>query len=373
MLLMCFVNSSWGGLQHKDKPLKVPYWQVLILQLSVFVVYFYGGIAKFEGDWLRGVPLRFWMFNMTDGLPTAIREIYRTPEAAIVFSYIGLIFDLLVGFALFSRRYKRIALPFVLFFHGQNFFYFDIGTFPVAMTSTTILFANPKYGEYIFQAAKDGLWKRIVSFLKNKPITKTWQWFRTKSPKMIPEGAQIRSYKVYDKIALTFMSIFFLFQFLFPLRHFLYKGNPSWTGEGHLFAWRMMLVDTTYGVRYWIEDEETKEKFPVGINEYITFRQFYKMSRTPKTFLLLAHFIRDEAIKNRGVEPIVKMEIYKSVNFRPPMLLNDTTLNYSKVQYHAIKPATWINDWKRTDQEIAFDQEIYENWKPIVEKQQIDL
>lgn len=370
--LMLFVDCSWGGLQNKMKNLTVPYWQLLILQLQLFIVYFYGGIAKLDLDWLQGVPMNVWIYGITSDFPEFIQSIYRTDTATIVFSYIGLIFDLLVGFALFSRKFKRPFLIPIALFHLQNFVYFNIGTFPFAMLAATILFANPKYGEIIYNSVREGLFLKIIKFLKNKPLRNTWNWFRTKSTE-VNFAKPLDTPRQKSSFVYFFLSVWFLFQFTFPFRHILYEGHPSWTGEGHLFAWRMMLVDTADGIRFWIEDKKTKTRYPVAIEHYMNYRQFYKMTRTPKEFLTIAHFIRDKVKDKTGEDPIVKMEVYKSVNFRPPMLLNDTTLNYSKVEYHAIKPATWINDWKRTDQEIAFDQEVYENWKPVVEKQQIDL
>lgn len=369
LFLMLFVNTSWGGIQHGVKPLKVPYYQLVILQLQVFIVYFFGGLAKFEPDWLNGVPMIFWTWSMSENFPLFLQEIYRMPETAIVLSYIGLLFDLLVGFALFTRRFKRPALIFILLFHLQNSIYFTIGTFPYMMIAGTILFAHPDYGERIYAAFRDGWYFSLKQFLKNKPLRAAWNWFRTKSPKMIGNEGSTFFPKPRKFVTWT-LGVYFVLQVLLPFRMFLFEGKASWTGEGHLFAWRMMLVDTVEGVRYWIEDEETGERYPVAIDEYISFRQFYKMSRTPRNFLSLAHFIRDEAKANGVENPIIRMEVYKSVNERPPLLLNDTTLNYATVEYRYFKHADWMLDWDHKDQEIVFDQNKYNKWKEILETQQ---
>ena len=159
-----------------------------------------------------------------------------------------------------------------------------------------------------------------------------------------------------------------MLQFIFPLRLYFYEGSASWTGEGHLFAWRMMLVDTVNGVRYWVEDEDTGERFPIAIDQYLTFRQFYKMSRTPKSFLLFAHFLRDEIIKETNRKPIIRMEILKSVNERQPTILNDVTLNYAEVEYSAIKRAEWILDWNFQQEAVKFDRNSIDRWTKAVEK-----
>ncbi|MDG1476918.1 MAG: HTTM domain-containing protein, partial [Vicingaceae bacterium] len=369
LFLFIFVDAGWCSLEKKIKKVSVPYWHVLIFKVQIFVVYFFGAIAKIDYDWLNGYPLRYWLWYSSENLPEWIQGYYRTYEAAIIFSYTGLLFDLLAGFALFSKRFKRVALIFVLFFHFQNIFYFDIGTFPFAMLGCTLMFANPKYGEKIVTAFNLGLYKVIWKFLTNNPIKESFKWFFTKSPEIeVQNSVTITKNSVAQQIIKVTLIVWLSFQFIIPLRLYAYKGNASWTGEGHLFAWRMMLVDTVNAVRYWVEDEETGERFPIAIDQYLTFRQFYKMSRTPKSFLLFAHFLRDEIVKETNRKPIIRMEILKSVNNRPPMLLNDTTLNYAEVEYSAIKKMNWITDWSFQMQPIVFDRNTRAKWAKAVER-----
>lgn len=368
LFLFMFVDARWCSFEKKINPINVPYWQVLIFKIQIFVVYFFGGIAKIDYDWLNGYPLRYWLWYSSENLPVWIQGYYRTYEAAIIFSYTGLLFDLLAGFALFSKRFKRFALVFILFFHFQNIFYFDIGTFPYAMLGCTLMFGNPKYGEKIVAAFQFGLYKIVVNFLKKNPFKTTVKWFLTKSPKIeVVENLSFVKQTVLQRSTKVFLVFWLTMQFLLPLRLYLYQGNASWTGEGHLFAWRMMLVDTVNAVRYWVEDEETGERYPIAVDQYLTFRQFYKMSRTPKSFLLFAHFLRDEIVKETNKKPIIRMEILKSVNNRPPMLLNDITLNYAEVEYSAVKKVKWITDWNFQTQPIVFDRDTRAKWTKAVE------
>jgi hypothetical protein len=60
--LMCFlpVNKLWSldvrqGRQKKGS--FVPGWTVWLLRFQLAVVFFYGGIAKLNMDWLRGQPM----------------------------------------------------------------------------------------------------------------------------------------------------------------------------------------------------------------------------------------------------------------------------------------------------------------------------
>ena len=70
--------------------------------MQIFIVYFYGGIAKINPDWLRGEPMRHWLQNSSD-FPV-VGPFLTTELAAYLFSYGGLLFDLLIGFILLSSK-----------------------------------------------------------------------------------------------------------------------------------------------------------------------------------------------------------------------------------------------------------------------------
>jgi vitamin K-dependent gamma-carboxylase len=44
----------------------VPLWSLWLLRFHVAIPYVFGGIAKLNGDWLRGLPLRSWLAERTD-------------------------------------------------------------------------------------------------------------------------------------------------------------------------------------------------------------------------------------------------------------------------------------------------------------------
>jgi hypothetical protein len=43
--------------------------------------------------------------------------------------------------------------------------------------------------------------------------------------------------------ALVLLAAYLAIQCLLPLRHWLYPGNPSWTEQGHRFAWHIRQLD----------------------------------------------------------------------------------------------------------------------------------
>jgi hypothetical protein len=60
--LMCFLpaNKLWSLDVRQGRQKKasfVPGWTVWLLRFQLAVVFFYGGIAKLNMDWLRGQPM----------------------------------------------------------------------------------------------------------------------------------------------------------------------------------------------------------------------------------------------------------------------------------------------------------------------------
>ena len=71
-----------------------PAWSLWILRAQMGFVYFFGGIAKLNGDWLQGWPLRLWLPHDLSGFP--ILSAFRNEVwLALFFSYSGLLLDLL--------------------------------------------------------------------------------------------------------------------------------------------------------------------------------------------------------------------------------------------------------------------------------------
>jgi len=105
-------------LQRKTGVNTVPFWQLFILRAQIFIVYFYGGIAKLNSDWLMGEPMRMWLANRADY--PLVGPFFATEWAAYCFSYGGLLFDLLIGFLLLWSPTRLLAFLAALVFHLTN-------------------------------------------------------------------------------------------------------------------------------------------------------------------------------------------------------------------------------------------------------------
>ncbi len=394
LFFFCIIDADrWGAVTKSEKK-TVPYWQVLIFRWQIAIVYFYGGIAKIQGDWLNGFPMRYWLQDVSRKYPEFLQPLMQSEGMAYAFSYSGLIFDLMIPFFLLSSRWRRWALIPVVAFHTMNDFTWDIGDFPTIMLASTAIYFAPNWAEKMYErfhknrlligALGMGTLAAVVyGFYINDVFKGTNLYIKLLAYPILvylfingngmqEESDAKKAFLTRKKATLIFLTSWFAFQLLFPFRHFLYKGNPSWTGEGHLFAWRMMLVDTEDAWRMKVIVPETGEVLPIAITEYICYRQYRKMRRTPKCFLKFAHFIRDKVEENGVKNPIIKMEIWKSVNNRKPKVVNDTTLNYAVVPYSNIAPATWITDWAETDEKPVYTKDKYQHWKKFLDKNEDD-
>ena len=291
--------------------------EYLIIQLQVFVVYFYGSVAKMNADWLAGWPMRLWLSTGIEEFPDWYADFVTSNFGVLFYSWGGMLFDFFIGFMLFHKRLRYWALPALVFFHVSNHFFWNIGTFPWFSIMVTFIFFPPNWPDKVL--SKFG-----------------WEFDVNKIELSRTASSAKRGWVT------TLFTIYIAFQFLAPLRQFVYRGSPGWHGYAQHFAWRMMLVDMVSGVQFRIKDVGDSEFLNVSMEDYISFRQFRKSARIPSSFLDFAHFLRDEMIKGGAKDPIVKMEIYKSFNGRPYMLLNDTALNYATVEETYFSVPDWI-------------------------------
>ena len=241
---------------HRDR---VEAWSIWILRAQLGVVYFFGGIAKLNADWLQAMPLRAWMDNRADW--PLVGGLLAWDGTAWAMSYGGLLLDLLVVPLLLIRRTRPYALAAALSFHLFNELIFSIGIFPYMMAAATLVFLEPDWPRKAL-----GRWlppeRGSVTL---SPPTRTRRW-----------GLGL--------LWGTWLTV----QVLLPLRHFLYPGNVSWTEEGHTFAWHMKLRSKTARASFTLTDTKTGEVRAVLPSELLTERQNRKMITRPDLIVQFA-------------------------------------------------------------------------------------
>jgi vitamin K-dependent gamma-carboxylase len=105
-----------------------PAWTLWLLRGQMAIVYFYGGIAKLNPDWLHGEPPRTWLgWRAHD---SRLEDLLRSEWTVGLISYGGLLFDLFIVPLLFWRKTRLLAFALAAAFHLTNNWLFNIGIFP---------------------------------------------------------------------------------------------------------------------------------------------------------------------------------------------------------------------------------------------------
>jgi hypothetical protein len=314
------------------RQIKVPRWPVFLLAFLMGVVYFYGGIAKINQDWLIGMPLRLWLKNKSDIF--LLGPLLAKDWMAYFMSYGGLLLDLFVAFFLLSKRTRLAAFLFVLFFHGMNLIIFSIGIFPALSISLTLLFFAPEFPRNIID------WLRPKLKLVEK-IEAWWQkqlesWGST----AIGSDDYWQNALKWRPIITTTLAVVMLFHLLIPFRHHLFPGNVAWTEEGHRYSWRMMLRSKHgYGQFVVVKPDGSKERIKPG--DMLGAKQKRKLFTHPDMILQFAHHLRDQYLE-KGDTVEVYAEIKAKLNHRKYQEYIRNDVDLAKVEWEMFKSSDWI-------------------------------
>lgn len=317
LLFFIPANRVWS-LDNAEKPMPewVPRWSVLLLKVQIFIVYFYGGIAKLNVDWLRGQPQTQYLLEQA-GTPI-IGPIVSQPWFAQLVTWGGITIDLSIGFLLFWKPTFWIGALIALAFHLMNSRLFLIGVFPYLMISTIGLFAPYDWPRRIWAKIKRTTYDSTLA-LASTNIT----------------GRQVA--------LLVMLHIYVIAQVLIPLRRFLYPGETSWTEQGHRFSWSMMLrtkLVKMFSVKI-IDPRTGKRIDDVDLTAGFNDKQIYYMMTRPDMILQYAHYIADAQERRLGVRPVVKVRALETLNLRPAQDLIDPRVDLTK-QSDGLEPKSWI-------------------------------
>lgn len=291
----------------------VPAWVVWMLRFQIGIPYFFGGIAKLNGDWLRGEPLRTWMAARTDLEPF---QTLLTNSSIIWFMVYGaLLLDLLVVPLLSHRKTRLAAYVVVCVFHFINVWLFGLYIFPWLMMAATLVFFPPDWPLQLRDR-----WRGLKP-ATHKPTTT--------APESTP--AATRTSALLTSMLLLWVAA----QIVIPLRHFLIEGTPSWTEEGHRFAWHMMLRDKTGTAHFNLTDGE--RTWTVDPAEHLTGDQLRELAWYPEHLVQFAHYLSSI---NEGAE--VRVDTSVSLNGREPQPIVDPTVNLAAESETWWGHAPWI-------------------------------
>jgi vitamin K-dependent gamma-carboxylase len=331
-------------------------WTLWLLRTQIGLVYFFGGVAKLNGDWLRGEPMRMWLADRTH-FPL-IGHLFTEERMVYAFSYGGLLFDLVFFPLVLWKRTRWLALVVGMVFHLTNARLFNIGIFPWFMLAASLLFLDPSWPRF-------GWLHRFVAYRRSVPPfvddAETQVYRRDlKSPQPMKESApnlwqefvpdwltsrlaakDRHGLSTRQRVTLILLGIYMAWQILMPLRHFLYPGDVSWTEQGHRFAWHMKLRDKDGEGRFFATDVATGTTWEVDPGQYINREQFNEMIANPEMILQFAHHIAAERIRAGEGAVEVRAWVEASLNGRAPQLLIDSQVNLA-AQPRTLLAADWI-------------------------------
>jgi hypothetical protein len=313
-LMACLpLAGAWSLDARRDGNLRrrsVPVWMLWALQAQFGLVYFFGGVAKLNGDWLlRAQPLSLWLARSAD-LPL-VGDLLAAPQAAFALSWAGALFDLSIVPLLLWRRSRAIAFVVLLAFHLLTARLFPIGLFPYFMTCGASLFFAPDWPR-----------KLLGRVLPNS----------ASAPEISGTGTGTGTWV---------LGIYFAVQVVVPLRHWLYPGHMCWSEQGFRYSWNVMLMEKNGSVDFRVVEPSTGRVFQVSPRDYFTPYQTAMMSPQPDMVLEAARVIAADYRARGVVEPAVYADAFAALNGRPMQRLVDPRVDLAR-EVDGLSNKAWI-------------------------------
>lgn len=294
---------SIDALTQSNEP-TLPAWCVALVRFHVALPYFFGGVAKLNSDWLQGQPMRMTL-SQQPWFPS-VGDAVGTEAIVMLFSIGGAVFDLAIVPALLWHRTRTAAFLLCVCFHLTNAFVFPIGVFPWLMIAATTIFYSPDWP---------------LKYFSHRPFVASCSGIQPGRRRLLMAG----------------FAAYAAMHCLLPIRHWVTKGDPSWTERGHFYAWHMMLRGKRCGLRLYATDSKTLQTQVVDLRCLVTPYQYPKVARDPEHIRQLCHYVA-KSVPSRDLE--VRALALVSLNGRKPELLVDPTIDLTQ------ESATWTHpDW----------------------------
>ena len=302
----------------------IPAWcrDVLLLQLGL--VYFFAGLAKLNPDWLfRAMPLAVWLPERSED--PILGWLFSWSWAPWIFSWMGFLYDLTIAFWLRWKLSRPWAYMVVLLFHGLTWYMFNIGLFPLIMSTATLLF---------FSADRHkAVWYQLFEWI-GRPLRSEFSW--------VGLDAKTRERRQpYRQLLSLGLLVWFAIQVALPLRSVLYPGNVHWSEQGYRFSWRVMLVEKSGLARFTVLDAKTGLRVEINNRDFLSEYQEKQMAIQPDFIRQFAVFLAQEYRERGFANPQVFAEAYVSLNARRSQLLVDPQVDLAAVS-NGLGPQNWI-------------------------------
>jgi vitamin K-dependent gamma-carboxylase len=299
LLLALPCHAAWS-LDVRRRPSlrrdRIPAWMLWLVRFQVGLVYVFAGLAKAKLDWLGyGQPLNLWLSARTE-TPLLGRWLDE-PWLALAMSWGGFLFDTTVVAWLSWRRTRLPAYAAAVVFHGLTGYLFNIGMFPIIMTSSALIFFDPDWPRRVLRALGKARWAEVVP------------------PGKVQVGLPSRP-------ATALIAAYVALQLGLPLRHFLHGGNVLWNERGMRFAWHVMIREK-HGAVTFVADFADGRRLEIPPSQYLTWRQEREMGGQPDLIAQLGRAIGRD-LERRGHRDFAIHALTRvSLNGRPSKALLD--------------------------------------------------
>lgn len=288
-----------------------PSWNYTVFKLQFLLVYFLAGVQKLlNPHWLNGAVNR-------KVLEPLAKDWSLTPDQlhmlSLGYSYSGLIYDLAIGFLLWNRHTRLAGIVLAVLFSLANSFTLNIGSFPVMLMLSTLVFLDP-----------EKTYLKVTKYLK-RPVAKSEN-----------QGEAASRFLKFG------FGLFFLVQVLVPFRHYAIPGNVSWTGEGEYFSWRMRMPHKDL-IKFETVIIDNKNKGYITPNLNMSKSHMKALTHHPKNIYYVKEFMLanlPDQLTAKDVEIRVLMAV--SMNGYPPQLVFDETKDLSKIELKAFQHNDFI-------------------------------
>ena len=319
-LTLAPLHKSWsldvlrGAVVHTDL---LPALWLWLIRFHIGVVYFYGGIAKFDPDWLDGLATRGLLGAANKG--TIFEPLMEYAWVPHFYAWTGMLFDLLIPFFMLWKPTRKLAFISAIFFHTNNYFVFSIGIFPVLSLVLTLIYFDADFP------------RKITPVKIKKWFSQQYRKRLLTSKKIRSEQKKPSSSQQTSRPILLFLSLYVAVHLLLPFRHLFYPGLTIWHEEGHFFAWRMMLRQKITRLQFNVTHPLTGEQRYADPRDYLNSSQFKVFAGNPGMILLFAHHLDDLVQSNAGFDPKITARIEVSLNGREFRDLVEPNVDLSEI------------------------------------------
>lgn len=352
----------------------VPRWSLVIFPTLMGVVYFFGGVAKLNADWLlHASPLGDWI-STRSSLPL-VGPLLAKPTTAYFMAWGGFLLDTFIAFLLLHRRWRWWALGGAVFFHVTNHLIFNIGIFPYLSLVLTSLFFEPDWPRRfvdflsgrnkVITAWRDG-WQRFVrenrtpnarfpQYVNELKYQGNTPFFGITAVGSQPMGALKPAQQPIKWPVFGFLLLLGVHLGL-PLRHHFFHSDVAWSEEGHRYSWRMMLrskrgtgdfkvavfrLGQPSDVSQEASPEAPDSVYTVYPRRVLSPRRARKLFTHPDMILQFAHYLAEEC-RAKGDSCAVYANVRVKLNNGKMYPFVDARVDLARREWEWLATKDWV-------------------------------